>query len=56
VGRDAVRRRGTTTLEAPARTQEQSGQRAASRLKRVRSAFTQKVRLVVRRNLGVDAV
>ncbi|MFM8898846.1 MAG: hypothetical protein ACKOF9_02730 [Burkholderiales bacterium] len=47
VGCDAVRWQGATTLRARAREKEQRGQRAASLLNRVRSAFTQPVKVFV---------
>ena len=56
MGRDAVRWQDVTTLRAPAREAEQRGQRAVARLNRVRSAFTQEVRVVVGINLSVHAV
>ena len=43
VGCAAVGWQGATTRRAPARKAEQRRQRAAARLNRVRSAFTQKV-------------
>jgi len=47
VGRDGVRWQGATTLRAHAREEEQRRQRAPVRLSRVRSAVTQKVKVVV---------
>ena len=44
-----------TTLRAHAREEEQRSQRAAARLNRVRSAFTQPVKVVVRRQVNIHA-
>jgi len=56
VRRDAVRWQGATTRRAPAREEEQRGQRAAARRNRVRSALTQMVTVVVGMDLSVHAV
>ena len=56
MGCDAVRWQGATTLRAYAREEEQRGQRAAARLNRVRSAFTQPVKGVVRNEVNIHAV
>jgi len=56
VGRDAVRWQGVTTLRAHAREEEQRGQRAASRLNRVRSAVTRKVRVTVGKKVSIHQV
>jgi hypothetical protein len=56
VGCDAVRWQGVTLLRARARKAEQRGQRAAARLNRVRSAFTQEVNDVVCRKVNVHKV
>ena len=56
VGCDAVGWQGATTLRAHAREEEQRGQRAAARLNRVRSALTQPVKVVVRRQANIHAV
>ena len=56
VGCDAVGWQGATTLRAHAREEEQRSQRAAARLNRVRSAFTQPVKVVVRNKVNIHAV
>ena len=53
---DAVGWQGATTLRAHAREEEQRSQRAAARLNRVRSALTQPVKVVVRRQANIHAV
>ena len=56
MGCDAVGWQGATTLRAYAREEKQRGQRAAARLNRVRSALTQPVKVVVRRQVNIHAV
>jgi hypothetical protein len=56
VGRDGVRWQGATTLRAHAREEEQRRQRAPVRLNRVRSAVTQKVKVVVGAKARIHAV
>ena len=56
VGRAAARWRGATTLRAHAREEEQRGQRGAARLNRVCSVLTQPVKVVVRRQVSIQAV
>ena len=56
MGCDAVRWQGAATTRAPAREEEQRGQRAAARLNRVRSALTQQVNPVVATKVNVHAV
>ena len=53
---DAVGWQDATTLRAYAREEKQRGQRAAGRLNRVRSALTQPVKVVGRRQANIHAV
>ena len=56
MGCDAVGWQGATTLRAYAREEKQRSQRAAARLNRVRSALTQPVKVVVRRQVSIHVV
>ena len=56
MGRDVGYWQGATTLRAHAREEEQRSQCTAARLNRVRSAFTQPVKVVVRRQVNIHAV
>jgi hypothetical protein len=56
VGRDAVGWQGATTLRPHGREEEQRGQRAVARLNRVRSALTQPMKVVVRKDVNIHAV
>jgi hypothetical protein len=56
VGCDAVRWQGETTLRARAHEEEPRGKQAAALLNRVRSAFTQAVKVVAGSNVSMQAV